>query len=264
MINIIIRKLREQYKSVLIYAGSLIGYALIMVSIFPMIKKMDLEALMKGYPPELAKFFGTSGIATYNTIEGYISMEFLAFFFVLILTFYIGSAAGSVIAGQIEKRTMDFNLSQPISRTKIVFAETAVGLKFSALIVILMSTSMLFFGKIFNSEFKVGGLIAFTLTAVFFMWVLYGIAIFLSSMLKSKISVMLGTVGITMTFYIFSSLTRIVDKLKDYDKFSIFYLYDPEKLLKTGVIHWPHILILLGILLAGLISSIIIFNRKDV
>ena len=73
-----------------------------------------------------------------------------------------------------------------------------------------------------------------------------------------------ATLVLMMAFYVFSSMTRMVEKLASYDKYSLFYLYNPEKLLKTGTIHWAHILILLGIFMAGLIGSIIIFNKKDI
>lgn len=263
MLNIIIQKFKEQRTSVSIYTGALIGYTLLMISMFPSIKKMDIEAMMKDMPEQFVKFFGDEGMASYNTIEGYISMEFLSFFFILILTFYIGSVAGSAIAGQIEKRTIDFNLSQPISRTKSLLAEGLVAIIYSALIIITCSLAMFLLGKIFDSHFKISGLIAFTAIATLFMWSIFGIAMFISSIFKSKSAVMLTTFGITLFMYIFLSLTRMVEKLKDYDKLSIFYLYDPQKLLKSGEINLSHAAILFAIFAIGLISSIVIFNKKD-
>ncbi len=264
MINIIFQRLREQYKSVLIYTGALIAYALLMVGIFPTIQKMDLTALMASYPKDIANFFSSSGMTSYNTIEGYMSMEYLSMFFIIIIVFYIGSAAGSAIAGQIEKRTMDFNLSQPVSRTKMVLAEAAVAVKYSALIVFLVSLFMFIFGKIFNTPFHVRGLVAFTVVAVLFLWALYGIAIFFSSLLRTKLSVVLLIFGFVMASFVFSSLTRIVEKIQHLDKISIFYLYNPEQLLKTGTINWNQAGILFLIFALGLSIAIVIFNKKDI
>jgi len=264
MINIIKQRLKEQRNSVIIYLLSLSGYALLMISMFPQMKKMDIDALIRSYPEEIAKFFGDSGMATYSTIEGFISMEFLSFFFMLILTFYIGSVAGTAIAGQIEKRTIDFNLSQPISRTKIILAETTTAVFYIALIVAATSLSILLFTKIFNIDLSFTGLMAFTFMAALFAFAHYGIALFFSSILRSKSTVMLLTVGISLGSYIFLSLTRLIEKLKDYADLSIYTLYDPEKLLKHGVINWHQVEILLAIFIVGLILSTIIFNKKDV
>ncbi len=264
MINIIKQRLKEQRNSVLIYILSLMGYAVLMISMFPTLQKMDLQALIANYPEEIARFFGDSGMLSYGTIEGFLSMEFLSLFFILIISFYIGSSAGSAIAGQIEKKTMDFNLSQPISRTKMVLSEAVTATFYSALITILISSVILLLCKILDIAISTQGLGAFTLVATLFIWAIYGIGIFFSSFLKSKISVTLLTVGFTMGSYIFLSLTRIIDKLKDLDILSIFYLYNPEKILKTGSVQVYHLEILFGIFLVGLIGSIVIFNAKDI
>lgn len=264
MLNIIIQRLREQFKSVSIYVISLLAYSLLMIGIFPTIQKMDLTAMMKSYPENVAKFFSSSGMLNYNTIEGYLSMEFLSFFFILIVVFYVGSVAGSAIAGRVEKKIMDFDLSQPISRTKYVLAETIVAMKYSAAIVILTSLGMYIFGQAFNAPIHAKGLVAFSVLAVFFLWALYGIAILLSSFLKSKSSVMLITFAFTMGSYIFLSLTRIVDKIAKLNKISIFYVWDPEKLMTTGTINWAYVGVLFLIFLGGLISAIVIFNKKDI
>ncbi len=264
MWNIAKRQFTEQRNSVLIYLASLFGYTLLMVSMFPTLKKMDIESLIQNYPKEIADFFSQSGMSSYSKIEGFLSMEFLSFFFILVIAFYIGSAAGSAIAGQIEKKTMDFNLSQPVSRTKIVLANAIVALLYSALIVNFTSFAIWFCCQAYNIEISTKGIAAFALFATVFIWSIYGIGVFFSSILRSKIGVSLLTVGITLASFIILSLTRIVDKLKDLENISIFKLYDPEKLLANGQINLQHILILLSIMILGLAGSLIIFNKKDV
>jgi len=264
MWNIIKQKIKEQRNSVLIYIGSLIGYALLMIGMFPEMKKMDLEALMESYPPEIAKFFGESGMASYSTIEGFLSMEYLSFFFILILTFYIGSAAGSAIAGQIEKRTADFNLSQPITRTKILLSEATVALAYIALTTIATSVSIIVLCQLFNIEISVKGVSSFAILATLFGWAHYGIAIFLSSVLRSKIGVMLLTVGFSLGSYVLLSLTRLVEKIKDFDSISIYKLYNPELAIRDANLNENHALILGSIALAGIILAIFSFNKKDI
>lgn len=264
MINIITQKFKEQRNSILIYCGSLIGYSLLMISMFPTLKKMDIEALMRSYPEDIAKFFGESGMASYNRIEGFLSMEFLSFFLILIVTFYIGSAAGSAIAGQIEKRTADFNLSQPISRTKIVLAESIVALTNITVVIAIVALSVLAFCRLYNIDISTKGVSLFAVIAILFGWAHFGIGIFLSSFLRSKLNVTLLTVGFSVGSYVFLSLTRLIDKLKDYDNLSIYKLYNPETILKNASINQDHALILGGITLIGITLAIIIFNKKDV
>ncbi|OQA03073.1 MAG: hypothetical protein BWY68_00844 [bacterium ADurb.Bin400] len=123
---------------------------------------------------------------------------------------------------------------------------------------------MLGFGKAFDVAFKPDGVLAFVVTATLFMWAFYGLAILISSLLRSKMSVMLITAGVLLGSYIFSSLSRIVEKLQGYDKYSLFYLYNPEELLRSGNIQLTHLVMLLIILGIGLAGAVTIFNKKDV
>jgi ABC-2 type transport system permease protein len=264
MLNIIVRKFKDQLLSLLYYFGGLLAYSWMMIALFPSMKTADLANVYQQFPKEFLKFFGANGIETMGTIEGFLSLEFLSLFFILIIAFYIGSSAGSTIAGSTEKRTMDFQLSQPISRTKLVVAETLVGLFNTFLLVALTVLSMYLLGKGYHVSLNNHGLITFGLVATIFLWSFYGVAMLLSSILKSKISVAAITVGILMGLYVFNAMTKIVDKLSKYDKFTLFNMYDPQKLLTNEAINWDHILVLLIILIVGAVSSLLIFNKKDI
>lgn len=264
MLTIIIQKLKEQKNSIIYYFLGLFAYSWMIMGLFPTMEKMDLNNFYNNYPEEILKFFGTTGIESMSRIEGFLSLEFLSLFFILIVAFYVASAAGSTIAGAIEKKTMDFQLSQPILRIELLISETMLGLFNTFLLTALTSLSIFLLGKAYNVDMSIKGLFAFTITATTFLWSLYGIALLISSILKSKIVVVSSTLALMMAFYVFSSMTRLVEKLSDYDKYSLFYLYDPQKNLESGKVEINHILILLAIFALGLLSSLIIFNKKDI
>lgn len=262
MLNIIIQRLKEQRDGVIYYILGLLLYVWMIMAIFPSISKMDnFDKFIKVYPEDLMKFFGGTEM---NTIEGFLSMELLNFFFVLIVLFYIGAAAASIISGKIEKKTMDFFLSQPISRTRIIISETIVVLFYSMILVVATSFSIWGFARIYDVEISGEGLLVFSIVATFLLWAIYGLAILLSSFMKTKIATIFGTFFIVFAMYIFYAMTEIVDKLKDYDKFSIFYLYKPQELLVDAEINWSQIGILFLIFIVGLGLSIVIFNKRDV
>lgn len=264
MINIMKQKFKEQRMGLLYYFLGLFAYTWMIMGLFPTMEKVDLGALYSQYPKELLKFFGAGGIESMTSIEGFISLEFLSLFFILIVSFYVAATAGSTIAGAIEKKLMDFQLSQPVSRTKLLLSETAMGFINTFLLVGLTSFSIWGLAEAYSVEISEKGLLAFTIIATTFLWTIYGIALFFSSVLKSKIMVVSVTLLLMMAFYVFSSMTRMVEKLADYDKYSLFYLYNPQKLLETGSINTSHFIILLAIALAGIISALIVFNKKDI
>lgn len=261
MINIITQKFREQSKGILYYLAGLILYSWMIIGLYPYIETMK-SATLEQMPENLIKFFGGDALAM-TRFEGFISIEFLSLFFVLIVCFYVGSSAGSTIAGSLEKKTLDFQLSQPITRTKLVLSESIVTLFSTALLVLATSLSIFVLCKIYNIEVKENGLWAFSAVATAFLWSVYGIAILISSILRSKITVAAATILIVMGFYVFTAMTKIVDKLSNYDKLSLFYTYNPQKLLESGQVNIDQIIILFTICLAGLLGSLVVFNNKD-
>lgn len=262
MIHIISRKFKDQMMGLIYYFIGLFLYAWMIIALFPMVKTIK-GAYVESMPEQFLKFFGGSGPASMGTIEGFLSLEFLSLFFVLIIAFYIGSAAGSTMAGAIEKRTIDFQLSQPISRSRFVLAETIVGLLGTAALVILTGLSIYVLTKAYHTDISSKGLASFILVAIIFLWTFYGVGSFLSSIMKNKITVAAATVSIVMALYVFNAMTRIVDKLAGYEKYTLFNMYNPEAILKNGEINGYHLTVLLAILVLGVGLSLLIFNKKD-
>ena len=164
-----------------------------------------------------------------------------------------------------DSSTDDFDLYQPISRTKMLLSETTVTLFNTFLITSSAVYGIWLLCKAYNISISGKGIFVFALTATLLMWAIYGIAILISSLLRSKMSVVAITLAFVLGSFIFYSLSQIFDKLKNYDVLSIFYLYpNPQEILRNGQIFWDKIGILALVLIIGLISSLVIFNKKDI
>jgi len=263
MINIMLRKIKDQFKGVAYYALGLLAYTWLMIGMFPSMQKFDIQEMMRQLPPEMSKFFGGDTGMQYNKIEGFLSIEYLSIFFVLIICFYLASSVGAAIAGNIESKVAQFDLSQPISRTKYALSQIMISVLFTLILVWFNALIIKVLCSAYNVPISNSGIIKFGIVASLFMLAFIGIASFLSSIIKNKLSVTLITVAFALGSYVFLSLSNIVDKLKDFEKLSIYFLYQPQKLLENGDININHTLILASIFLIGLISSLIIFNKKD-
>ena len=262
MISIIRQKFKEQFVSIIYYFIGLLAYAWMIIALFPYIENVK-SAYLQQLPESFIKFFGGDALSI-GKFEGFISIEFLGLFFILIVSFFVASSAGSTIAGAIEKKTMDFQLSQPISRTRLVISESFVTMIYTALLVFATALAILVLCKLYNTPISSIGLLAFAVTATALLWSIYGIAIFLSAILKSKITVAAAIVSLTMGFYVLSAMTTIIDKFSKFAKYSLFNDYVPQKLLETGTFNW-HQIEIWGIIFAiGLIGSLLVFNQKDV
>lgn len=264
MWNIIKQKIKEQFMGVVYYALGLLAYTWLMIGMFPSMQSFNIDELMKQMPDEMLKFFGGAEGMQYSKIEGFLSIEYLSIFFVLIITFYLAATVGGAIAGNIEKKLIDFDLSQPISRTIYALSQFLVAMFYTMMLVLFNMIAIFILCKAYNIPINNEGLLALFTQATLLFWALIGISAFLSSILKTKISVVLITVAYALGSYVFFSLTNIFDKLKDFKFISIYNFYDPKKILESGDLKLEQLIYLFLIFAIGTILSITIFNKKDI
>jgi ABC-2 type transport system permease protein len=72
---------------------------------------------MEAFPPAVRQAFG---VASLNTMEGFLSAELYAFGWVLLLGLYFAYAAAGLVADDVERGRMDLLLSLPVRRRRVV------------------------------------------------------------------------------------------------------------------------------------------------
>lgn len=264
MLNQIKRRILDQYHGVIYYTVGIIFYLWLIISIFPSMKSVNLNSFIDQMPEYLKGFYSSGGLKDISTIEGFLSGEILSFFLIFIVAFYVASSASSTIAGAIEKRTMDFLLSQPISRTKYFLSDFAVTIGFAALISGITIFSIKPLCAAYHISISGVGLLKLWLMADLMLLAIYGISLFFSSILRSKAAVISITVGLTFAFYMLTTLAQAVDKLKDFKPYSLYYYYKPYELMTGSSVTFKDVLVLLLVFLLGSLIALLIFNKKDI
>ena len=164
----------------------------------------------------------------------------------------------------MEKKIMNFNLSQPISRTKIVLAHTVVTLTYCALISLVTFLMTYFASLVHNVDMSFKGLMVTAFISMLLLWGFYGIAILLSSIFNKRLPIIGILVAFSLLSYIYDGLSNAVDFLKNYSEITFYTMYNSLDLMTNGTVNWWHVLIYLGATVVGTIGAIIIFNKKDV
>ncbi|MFU8868998.1 ABC transporter permease [Natronococcus sp.] len=85
-------------------------------SMFPGVQA-EMDALEQAFPEYMFDMFG---IEELHTIEGFIAAEIYSFFWVLLVAAYFAYVGAGLIASDVQDRTMDLTLSNPISRVSVV------------------------------------------------------------------------------------------------------------------------------------------------
>lgn len=256
--------LKKQLSGARWYAVGLFIYSWMLLAVWPSMQRVNLDQYMAAYPKEFLQFFGGGEMLSLSTIEGFLSIEYLAIFFVLIIGFNLASNAGAALAGSIENRTMDFTLSQPISRRSLFWQELAATFVCTLALVWVGIGSIFIQSAMYDITISTKGFVLLGILATVFLWLWIGIAYLISSLTASKTVVAAGTLGLMIITYTITALSGMTEKLKTVSHWSPFQYYDPAVTIKDQALVNRELLILAGtgLLLAWLAGQV--FNRRDI
>ena len=261
--NIFLKTLRDQERSLLYWALGLIALAAIMVLFYPTISKMTaFNQYLSQLPEGLKQMFG-GVIVDYTSPVGYFTTELFSFMVpLLLLVFGIGFGANA-IAGDEEKGTLGFLMTNPVPRWRVVVD------KFGVLVVSMILLGLFFWvGLVISasamsidiSMLKLGEA---TLGSVLLALVFASLA-FLAGSIKGNKNMSMGIAsGLAVLTYLLNTLGGLVNGLKSFRFFSPFYHYLEPNTLANGLSPL-HILVLTGLVVLFFAVSIPAFNRRDI
>ena len=137
--SVFLKSLRDQRKAILGWGLGLAGLAYLTILLFPSIgSNPEFDQLFK-QAPQLKGFLGD--VAAFDTLEGFVTSQFLSFIPV-ILAIYVVMAAAGTINGEIESGTMDFLLAHPRPRARVAFEKYLALLASLVLICLVIGLGM--------------------------------------------------------------------------------------------------------------------------
>jgi len=265
MLTIILKSIKLRRISITIFVLVAFFYTILIGSFFPTIQKNaeQFNKLMEYYPESLLAFLG-GDILQFSTFEGFLSLEYLNFFWVFIAGGLALAFATAAIAQENENGTLELMLWQPISRTKYLFAKIV-----TLILLMLIMTVVTVLGafisassidvSISHSAFWIWAVDGFLLLLAF-----SGISFLLSVIFNERGRANMIAISVLIVSYILNGLAEIIDKIKDFQFLSLFHYYNSQEILKTG--EWPikSIIIFFSVFIICVILSVIIFRKKNI
>ncbi len=263
MITKIFRKeMKKSIISGLLPSILMAGIAVMMFGVWPEFKEQaaDFQDLLEApiYQAMLSEGAISAGIDTY---EGFMGMELFTMldFIYLLLPVFLGV---NIIAREVDKKTLDITLSYPISRWKIPLGRFAA-VNTYALTIPLFTFVPISFGAIyFGEDIDHLALLVALLSKQLLFFALTAISLLCAVVfLRSKTSY--GAAGgIIIGSYIIKSLGGLVESLHIIRNLSLFYYLDGTTIW-LGTFPLDEALIVLGVGILALISSLVIFQRRE-
>ncbi|OKY77265.1 MAG: ABC-type transport system permease involved in multi-copper enzyme maturation [Candidatus Methanohalarchaeum thermophilum] len=255
---------KRKIKSKIGVSIALTALALLIIGVFPSIQEsgVDFGQYIENLPPAFAKAFGAS-IANYNTIEGFLSIEFYSFFWLAVLGAYFAYKGGSLISGEIENQRIDLILSNPVSRTRIAI-EKFLSLLPDILIINIIVASSIYLGTIaINEKIALNAILKVHAASIPFWLACGALGLLISTIINQEKRSQLYAAGIIFAMYLIETIT-IETKYEILSKLSFTHYYKPVNLLSLGEIEPNNVIILTTLTLILVALSTIIFEKKDI
>jgi ABC-2 type transport system permease protein len=259
--RIAIQTVKDYWKPTLILTLLFSGMAALYAGMFPAFEEMMLDMEESGALDPFAFLPGYEDMASY---VGFLNIEMYQIFWVLILGLIIGFLAASTISKEVESKTIDILMSNPVSRKQII-VEKFIGLLPMVLIInfVAMTTIMIVTIGI-GEELDFGYLFLTHLISLPYFFAIVAIGLFISTLFDEKMKSSIIMMAIVVAMFIFDSIAHMMPNYKSLGLVSLKYYFKPYDALKFGEIDLVSNGVLLIVTFLALIAAMLYFEWKDI
>ncbi|WP_100372253.1 ABC transporter permease [Bacillus sp. FJAT-45037] len=253
--TLLIHLIKSNAKVFLIIAGSLSVLIGIIMSIFTPETMNEIAQTSTDAP--------INPLGDISTLTAFTANQFFGNFALIFAMIYSVIIGNKLIAEQVDKGSMAYHLSTPITRTEYTVTS----------LIYFVSSLTALFTLIFGVGFGVAELVQpgelpldtfFMLTLGSFLLnlAISGITFFASCLFnRSSYSLALGA-GLTVFFFAANMLSGMSDSLSILENVTIITLFDSDAIIQSGS-YGPQLFILGGLALVLYLIGVAVFKRKD-
>ncbi len=231
------RAIFKQYrKKVAAISTGIVLYEGLLTWVYPVIARNPaVTEVAESMPSVVKTVFGISENARVDTFEAFISGQFFARIWVMLMALYGIQTANSLLAKMVDDGTMAFLLSTPVSRSEII--STQVGVLMSTTTILVVATIVgLYFGTLcseININHRRYMRLGFLGIAFFSLIEMY--SLFLSAWFVEEERALTYAAGLTLAFYALDIVGGLSGKLSGLKNFSIFQWFQPQEVLEGTI-----------------------------
>jgi ABC-2 type transport system permease protein len=260
--NIFVRELKSNLRSLLIWGVIVILFVWVGVSKFSAYyNNPEMLAILNDMPRGLLEAFNMQAF-NLTTVSGFFGLMFT--YYALMLGIAAAMWGSDIIAKEERDKTVEFSLTLPVTRSRLVTAKTLAALVNCIGLLLITWGASLVSAQSYEPDSAFYRFLALMMLALFIMQLIFlAIGIFLGCALKRyklagaiAVSVLLGTY--------FLSIVPTLDKNLDFVKyFSPFKYFDPLLLLRESRFNLTFVLLSLAIILVCMVGAYLTYARRD-
>lgn len=260
--NIILRELKANLKSLLIWSAVAILFMVVSISKFSAFATdPSLISIMDEFPAALLETFQ---LTTFNMtqLSGFMGIMFP--YLALMVSIYAAFLGSDIISKEERDRTVEFSLTLPISRSKVITGKLIASVILCVIFDIVIAVATLAFSTSYQND-----------PAFYPFFLLYMVGLLVVQLVFLSIGFLLGcalkeykrassiAVSLLLGTYFISIASGINENLDFLKYFSPFKYIDTLKLLNESKFEMVFLWIALGVIVLSLSGAYLTYAKRD-
>lgn len=247
--------------SLLIWAAILALLGVTIVATYPgESNSMEFVKMLKSLPESISAMLGDAAFS--GTISGWLQMNLYSIF-PLVLSFYTVIFICGIISRELDTRSIEFTLSLPLERWKLICARFLVFVICSSLLVAIVFGALVITFIAYGHEVNILEHMLVFINALAVNIAIGGIVLLLSLLFTDYNRALTVGIGFILTSYLLSIIIQSTGTDNFIKYLSVFYYMDSNSILVDGRIDIKNILIPSLATIGFMGVSNIIFNKKE-
>ena len=260
--NIYLRELRANLKSLIIWSVIIILLVVIaMAKYSAYADNPEMLAMLDSMPEVLIDAINMHAL-NLTTLNGFLGIIFI--YYGLMGAIAAGLWGSGVLAKEERNKTIEFALSLPVSRTRLLTAKALAALTLSLLFVLITWGVTFISIQSYHPDSSVTSFLAREMMAMFAIEVIFlAIGLLVASVSKRPKRTGAIVTGVILTLYYFSMITGLHEKLDFLKYLTPFKYFDAAELLHQGGVDPVYWALTAGIVMACVAGAYLAYNRRD-
>jgi len=228
------RAMFKQYrKKVAVIATGIVLYEGLLTWVYPVIAKNPaITEIAQSLPSTVKTVFGVPENARTDTFEAFISGQFFARIWVMIMALYGIETANALLGKMVDDGSIAFLLSTPVSRSELISTQTGVLISTNAILVAAMIGGVYFGTFCAGIDIEHGRYIDLGLLGLTFFSLIEMYSLFFSAWFVEEEQALTYAMGLTLTFYVLDIVGGLSDKLSWLKSLTLFQWFQPQEVLE--------------------------------
>ena len=260
--NIFIRELKANLKSLLIWAGVVIAFMFMGMTEFQAYQgNPEMLEILDSFPPALMDAMQMNAF-NLTTITGFYG--YMASFFALMLAVSAVMLGSDIISKEERDKTVEFSLTLPITREKLITRKI-----FAAVVYCIVLNLITWGGAVvttakYNPDSQFYEFLSLSMMTIFIIQMIFlTVGVFLGCVMKHHKRAGSTAIGVLLGTYFLSIIVGLSDKLDWLKHFSPFTYFNPADLLHKSEINMNNVFLSLSIIIVFLVGGYVTYSKRD-